>query len=102
MRGRRLPRPLERLLGRRDDEQSIKREQYADEIEKRYLEFIKAELAPRYAEFIGKEIQKSGVIASVLSLFGILVYVADGLSAEEDAKTGTLRIEDLRRAGTRR
>src|SRR5512142_124992 len=32
-------------------EQSIKREQYADDVEKRYLEFIKAELAPRYAEF---------------------------------------------------
>jgi serine protein kinase len=40
-------------------EQSIRREQYADEIEKKYLEFIKAELAPRYAEFIGKEIQKA-------------------------------------------
>ena len=40
-------------------EQSIKREQYPDEIEKKYLEFIKAELAPRYAEFIGKEIQKA-------------------------------------------
>lgn len=40
-------------------EQSIRREQYPDEIEKRYLEFIKAELSPRYAEFIGKEIQKA-------------------------------------------
>jgi serine protein kinase len=40
-------------------EQSIKREQFQDEIEKKYLEFIKAELAPRYAEFIGKEIQKA-------------------------------------------
>jgi len=40
-------------------EQAIKREQYPDDIEKRYLEFIKAELAPRYAEFIGKEIQKA-------------------------------------------
>jgi serine protein kinase len=40
-------------------EQSIKREQYPDEIEKKYLEVIKAELAPRYAEFIGKEIQKA-------------------------------------------
>lgn len=26
----------------------------SDEVEKRYLEFIKAELAPRYAEFVGK------------------------------------------------
>jgi serine protein kinase len=40
-------------------EQSIRREQFADEVEKKYLEFIKAELAPRYAEFIGKEIQKA-------------------------------------------
>jgi serine protein kinase len=40
-------------------EQSIRREQFPDEIEKKYLEFIKSELAPRYAEFIGKEIQKA-------------------------------------------
>ena len=40
-------------------EQAIRREQYADEVEKRYLEAIKAELAPRYAEFIGNEIQKA-------------------------------------------
>ncbi|MGQ0741179.1 MAG: PrkA family serine protein kinase [Alphaproteobacteria bacterium] len=40
-------------------EQAIKREQFPDDLEKRYLEFIKAELAPRYAEFIGKEIQKA-------------------------------------------
>ena len=40
-------------------EQAIRREQFSDEVEKKYLEFIKAELAPRYAEFIGKEIQKA-------------------------------------------
>src|SRR6201747_2778013 len=40
-------------------EQSIRREQLSDEIEKRYLEFIKAELVPRYAEFIGHEVQKA-------------------------------------------
>ena len=40
-------------------EQSIKREQYADETEKKLIAFIKAELAPRYAEFIGNEIQKA-------------------------------------------
>jgi len=40
-------------------EQAIKREQFPNDVEKRYLEFIKAELAPRYAEFIGKEIQKA-------------------------------------------
>jgi serine protein kinase len=40
-------------------EQSIRREQFPEETEKRYLEFIKAELAPKYAEFIGNEIQKA-------------------------------------------
>ncbi len=40
-------------------EQAIRREQVPEEVEKRYLEFIKAELAPRYAEFIGHEIQKA-------------------------------------------
>jgi serine protein kinase len=40
-------------------EQAIKREQFPDEIEKKLIAFIKAELAPRYAEFIGNEIQKA-------------------------------------------
>src|SRR6266700_1853161 len=40
-------------------EQSIWREQFPEESEKKYLNFIKAELAPRYAEFIGHEIQKA-------------------------------------------
>ncbi|MEM9285538.1 MAG: PrkA family serine protein kinase, partial [Pseudomonadota bacterium] len=40
-------------------ENAIKREQFPDDTEKSYLEFIKAELAPRYADFIGKEIQKA-------------------------------------------
>jgi len=40
-------------------EQQIRREQFPEEVEKRYLEFIKDELARRYAEFIGKEIQKA-------------------------------------------
>lgn len=38
-------------------EQRIGREDYPEEIRRRYLEFIKGFLAPRYAEFIGKEIQ---------------------------------------------
>jgi predicted Ser/Thr protein kinase len=33
-------------------EQAIRREQLPPETEKRYIEFIKTELAPRYAEFI--------------------------------------------------
>ncbi len=40
-------------------EQSIKREQFGEETEKQYLDFIKDTLAPRYAEFIGNEIQKA-------------------------------------------
>jgi serine protein kinase len=40
-------------------EQAIRREQFPQENENRLLEFIKAELAPRYAEFIGNEIQKA-------------------------------------------
>jgi serine protein kinase len=40
-------------------EQSVRREQYPQDTEKNYIEFIKAELSPRYAEFIGHEIQKA-------------------------------------------
>ncbi len=40
-------------------EQAIRREQFPQETEGRLLEFIKAELATRYAEFIGNEIQKA-------------------------------------------
>ena len=38
-------------------EQQIEREQFAKEVEDKYVGFIKELLAPRYAEFIGKEIQ---------------------------------------------
>lgn len=38
-------------------EQQIEQEQFQDEIRDRYLSFIKEFLAPRYVEFIGKEIQ---------------------------------------------
>ena len=40
-------------------EMAIKREQFPEDIQSAYLEFIKAELAPKYAEFIGNEIQKA-------------------------------------------
>jgi serine protein kinase len=40
-------------------EQAIRREQFPPETENRYIEFIKGELAPRYAEFIGYEVQKA-------------------------------------------
>lgn len=38
-------------------EQQIQQEQYPAETEQKYLRYIKEYLAPRYAEFIGKEIQ---------------------------------------------
>jgi serine protein kinase len=40
-------------------EQAIRREQFGEETERTYLDFIKGTLAPRYAEFIGNEIQKA-------------------------------------------
>jgi serine protein kinase len=40
-------------------EQAIRREQFPPETEAAYLATIKSELATRYAEFIGKEIQKA-------------------------------------------
>ncbi|MFT3728646.1 MAG: PrkA family serine protein kinase [Terricaulis sp.] len=40
-------------------ETNIRREQYPQETENKLLEFVKADLAPRYAEFIGNEIQKA-------------------------------------------
>jgi serine protein kinase len=40
-------------------EMAIRREQFSEEQERQYLAFIKDELAPRYAEYIGKEIQKA-------------------------------------------
>lgn len=40
-------------------EQAVRRDQMPKETEERYLEFIKEDLAPKYAEFIGHEIQKA-------------------------------------------
>ena len=40
-------------------EMAIKREQFPEDVESSYLEYIKSELAPKYAEFIGNEIQKA-------------------------------------------
>ncbi|MAU40531.1 MAG: PrkA family serine protein kinase [Kordiimonas sp.] len=40
-------------------EQALLREQLPEDTEKKYLDFIKSVLAPRYADFIGNEIQKA-------------------------------------------
>jgi len=40
-------------------ENAIKREQLGSDREQQYLDYIKSELSPRYAEFLGNEIQKA-------------------------------------------
>ena len=40
-------------------EQSIRREQFPEEVQNRYLEFIKEMIAPKYMEFLEKELQKT-------------------------------------------
>ena len=82
-------------------EQAIRREQLPDEIEKRYLEFIKAELAPRYAEFIGHEIQKAYLKSYHdygQNLFDRYVDYADAWVEDQDFKdpdTGQLLNREL-------
>jgi len=70
-------------------EQAIRREQLPDETEKRYLEFIKAELAPRFAEFIGYEIQKAYLESYSnygQNLFDRYVDYADAWIEDQDFK----------------
>ncbi|WP_431858637.1 PrkA family serine protein kinase [Azospirillum sp.] len=82
-------------------EQSIKREQFADDTEKKYIEFIKAELAPRYAEFIGNEIQKAYLESYSdygQNLFDRYVDYADAWIEDQDFKdpdTGQLMNREL-------
>ena len=82
-------------------EQAIRREQLPDEVEKRYLEFIKAELAPRYAEFIGHEIQKAYLESYSdygQNLFDRYVDYADAWIEDQDFKdpdTGQLLDREL-------
>lgn len=40
-------------------EAQVEREQFSPEVHEKYISYIKGYLAPRYAEFIGKEIQKA-------------------------------------------
>src|SRR5476651_2411852 len=82
-------------------EQAIRREQHPEEIEKRYLEFIKAELVPRYAEFIGHEIQKAYLESYSdygQNLFDRYVDYADAWIEDQDFKdpdTGQLLNREL-------
>jgi serine protein kinase len=82
-------------------EQSIRREQFPQETENRLLEFIKAELATRYAEFIGNEIQKAYLESyhdSGQNLFDRYVDYADAWIEDIDFKdpdTGQLLNREL-------
>ena len=70
-------------------EQAIKREQYPRDVEERYLDFIKSTLAPRYAEFIGREIQKAYIESYSeygQNLFDRYIAYADAWIEEQDFK----------------
>jgi serine protein kinase len=82
-------------------EQAIRREQLPHEVEKRYLEFIKGELAPHYAEFIGHEIQKAYLESYSdygQNLFDRYIDYADAWIEDQDFKdpdTGQLLNREL-------
>jgi len=82
-------------------EQAIWREQFPEDTEKKYLNFIKAELAPRYAEFIGHEIQKAYLESYSdygQNLFDRYVAYADAWIEDQDYKdsdTGQLMNREL-------
>ncbi|HZH28480.1 MAG TPA: PrkA family serine protein kinase [Azospirillaceae bacterium] len=70
-------------------EQSVKREQFPPETESRYLNFVKAYLAPKYAEFIGHEIQKAYLESYSdygQNLFERYVSYADAWIEDQDFK----------------
>lgn len=82
-------------------EDSIKREQFGLEVEAKYINFIKSHLAPKYAEFIGNELQKN-YIASYSefgqSTFDRYIEYADAWIQEIDFKdpdTGNLYDRDI-------
>ena len=70
-------------------EQMIKREQFPPETEAIYLEFIKTELAPRYEDFIGNEIQKAYLESYSeygQNVFDRYISYADAWIEEQDYK----------------
>ena len=82
-------------------EQALRREQLPAETEKRCLEFIKGDLAPRYAEFIGNEIQKAYLESYQdygQNLFDRYIDYADAWIEDQDFKdpdTGQLLDREL-------
>lgn len=82
-------------------EDSIRREQFGSETEERYIDYIKEWLAPKYAEFIGNEIQKAYLESYSdygQNLFDRYVEYADAWIQEIDFKdpdTGNLYDRDV-------
>ncbi|TMV08446.1 PrkA family serine protein kinase [Ruegeria sediminis] len=82
-------------------EQSVKREQFPDDVENRYLSFMKDDLAPRYAEFIGNEIQKAYLESYSdygQNLFDRYIAFADAWIEDQDFKdpdTGQILNRDV-------
>ena len=81
-------------------ERLLRQEQLPEDIEKKLLNFIKAMLAPRYAEFIGNEIQKAYLESYSdygQNLFERYIALADAWIEDADFKdpdTGTLMSRD--------
>ncbi len=82
-------------------EQAIRREQFPNDTESKFIEFIKADLAPRYAEFIGNEVQKAYLESYHdygQNLFDRYVDYADAWVEDQDFKdpdTGQLMNREL-------
>jgi len=82
-------------------EMAIRRDQFPEDAEKRLLNFIKSDLAPRYSEFIGHEIQKAYLESYSdygQNLFDRYVAYADAWIEDQDYKdpdTGQLMNREL-------
>ncbi|NHN87592.1 PrkA family serine protein kinase [Acetobacter conturbans] len=82
-------------------EQSVRREQFPPEIEANYLAVLKSELAGRYAEFLGNEIQKAYLESYNdygQNLFDRYLDYADAWIEDQDFKdpdTGQMLNRDL-------
>src|SRR5579871_3143641 len=82
-------------------EQAIRREQFPEETESKLLNFVKTELAQRYADFIGHEIQKAYLESYSdygQNLFDRYVAYADAWIEDQDYKdpdTGQLMNREL-------
>jgi serine protein kinase len=82
-------------------EQAVRREQFPEETEAKLLNFVKTELAQRYADFIGHEIQKAYLESYSdygQNLFDRYVAYADAWIEDQDYKdadTGQLMNREL-------